>query len=126
MNTYRVVASHDEGKYWLVHIVELDQYTQARTLTEIPDMAREFIALTTQTSADEFGVDVHIELPADVKRLLDEADSMAVEAARLKGESAARRVEAAKDLKWRRGLTVREIGAVFGVSHQRAQQLVNS
>jgi hypothetical protein len=123
MNTYRAVVTRDEGKYWLVHIVELDQYTQARNLAEIPDMAREYITVTTGSAPDS--VDVQIRLPADVETMLAESNAAAAESARLNAEAAALRVQAVKGLK-ARGLTVREIGSMLGVSHQRAQQLINS
>jgi hypothetical protein len=121
--TYRAVATRDEGRYWLVHIVELDQYTQAKNLAEIESMAREYITVTTGTAPDS--VEVQVKLPPDVETMLAEANGAAAESARLNAEAAALRVQAAKGLK-SRGLTVREIGSMFGVSHQRAQQLVNS
>jgi predicted RNase H-like HicB family nuclease len=46
-----------EDKYWLVHIPELDQYTQARTLAEVEPMARDLISLVLEVPADSFQVE---------------------------------------------------------------------
>lgn len=49
MKSYAVEAVR-EGKFWMVSIPELDGLTQARTFSEIPTMAKEWIELTTETT----------------------------------------------------------------------------
>ncbi|WP_084260281.1 hypothetical protein, partial [Mycobacterium avium] len=110
-------------RYWLVHVPELDQYTQARNLTEVEPMARDLIALLKEIPDDSFQLDVRIELPEHVRHHLELARKYSEDAARAQAESARERRAAARGLK-ARGLTVRDIGTALGISHQRAQQLL--
>lgn len=122
MTTYTAVATHGE-RYWLVHIPELDQYTQARNLAEVEPMARDLIALLLETPANSFEIDVRVELPEEVRHHLELARKYSEDAARAQTESARERRAAARELK-AIGLTVRDIGVALGISHQRAQQLL--
>ena len=45
---YKVEITRD-GRWWMVHIPEIDGLTQARRIGEAEQMAREFIALETST-----------------------------------------------------------------------------
>ena len=42
--TYTVRAHRDGDRYWLVHVPEIDHYTQARNIAEIDTMDRDLIA----------------------------------------------------------------------------------
>jgi hypothetical protein len=123
MKTYHANASRD-GRFWLVHIPEIDQYTQGRNLTEVEPMARDLIALWLDIPEDSFDIALHVQLPKDVQRHLERAAKYAADSARAQAQAARERRIAARELK-ARGLTVRDIGAALGVSHQRAQQLVS-
>jgi predicted RNase H-like HicB family nuclease len=124
MNTYRAIATRD-GKYWLVHVPELGQYTQARTLSEVEPMVSDLISLVLGVSADSFRVDVQNELSEDVRHHLELATKYASEAAWAQTEAANERRFAARKMR-DEGMTVRDIGAALGISHQRAQQLISS
>jgi predicted RNase H-like HicB family nuclease len=124
MNTYRAIASRD-GKYWLVHIPELGQYTQARSLGEVEPMARDLIALVAGIPADSFQFEWHTELSESVRHHLELADKYADQAAWSQSEAANERRFAAREMR-AEGMTVRDIGAALGISHQRAQQLISS
>jgi predicted RNase H-like HicB family nuclease len=124
LNIYKAFASRD-GKYWLVHIPELDQYTQARTLAEAEPMARELIALLQGVSEDSIHLEWHNQLSDAVLHHLELARKYASEAAWYQAEAANERRFAARAMR-AEGMTVRDIGAALGVSHQRAQQLVSS
>ncbi|AQY01619.1 hypothetical protein [Microbacterium foliorum] len=54
---YDVTLERD-GKFWLIRIPELDGVTQARTHDEVPDMARDYIAITLDVPADSFEISV--------------------------------------------------------------------
>ncbi|MCV6992158.1 hypothetical protein H7I87_18315 [Mycobacterium timonense] len=116
---FTAVATRGD-RYWLVHIPELDQYTQARNLAEVEPMARDLIALLNEIPDDSFHLDVRIELPEHVRHHLELARKYSEDAARA---PARERRAAARELK-ARGLTVRDIGTALGISHQRAQQLL--
>ncbi|MBS4730539.1 HicB family toxin-antitoxin system [Mycobacterium sp. SM1] len=124
MKTYHAVATRGD-RFWLVHIPEIDQWTQARTLSEIELMARDLIAVWLQAPLDSFDVAVDIQLPAQVRQHLDEAARRRGEAARAQSMAACEYRAAAKELKTL-GLTVRDIGKVLNISYQRAQQLLTS
>lgn len=123
MRTYHVVATRD-GRYWLVHIPELDQYTQARSLTDVEPMARELISLLLEIPADSFQIAVTHQLPQPVRQHLELAKRYADAAAWYQTQAAERRRFAARTMR-NAGMTVREIGAALDISHQRAQQLIS-
>lgn len=123
VTTYRAQVSRD-GKYWLVYIPEIDKYTQARNLGEIESMARDLISLWLEVAPETIDIHPEIELPAAVQQHLQWADKYRAEAAQSQAEAAKEYRLAAVELK-SAGLTVRDIGKALGVSHQRAQQLVD-
>jgi hypothetical protein len=55
MPTYDIDVTRD-GRWWMIHIPALDGLTQARFPGEIEDMARDFIALVTDTPIGEIRV----------------------------------------------------------------------
>lgn len=121
---YEVTARRD-GRFWYIEIPALDGATQARRLTEVDDMARDYIAGATDTAEHEIELVVKIELPGEVSRYLDHAAELRAQADRAREEASAAVSAAARALKTE-GLTVREIGAALGVSYQRAHQLVTA
>jgi hypothetical protein len=52
-----------DGRWWMVHIPELDGLTQARYRGEVEQMARECIAVSTGTPVEDITVRV-IDPPA--------------------------------------------------------------
>ncbi len=124
--TYHYTANARRSEGWW--IVQCDQFpgalSQVRRLERAADEHREAIAFVADLSADEIQVDVRPVLAPDLETELQEAMTLAQsarrdeEAARRKRRDVARRL--AED-----GLTVRDIGVVFGVSYQRAHQLVS-
>jgi hypothetical protein len=121
---YDVTVRRD-GRFWYVDIPALDGATQARNLSEIDEMAKDYIAEVTGTPADRLEVVVTIELPADVQAHLAAASALRDEEAHARSRAAEESRAAARALK-AQGLTVREVGAALGISHQRAQQLVSA
>jgi hypothetical protein len=124
MKTYHAVATRD-GRFWLVHILELDHYTQARTLAEVEPMARDLIALVLEVPEDSFALEWESVLSESVRHYLELADKYAAEATWFQSEAANQRRYAAREMR-AEGMTVRDIGAALGISHQRAQQLISS
>lgn len=124
MTAYRVEVTRD-GKWWMVAIPEIDGLTQARRLEEAPIMARDYIALSLDVPIDDVDVTVTV-IDVDGVNVLDsitnlEAEKAAAEAARDRvAEDTRRLARALADKK----VPVRDIGAILGVSHQRAHQLV--
>lgn len=126
VKTYTVLAERDEAGWWAVRIPELPGVlTQARRLDQVEAFAREAIDLAISVGhapKGKYAIDVDAHVPG-----LD--DDLAVvrairaDAERAQAEAAERTRVIARRLA-DKGLTVRDIGAALGVSHQRAAQLV--
>jgi hypothetical protein len=129
MKTYTAIASPDE-RWWFIRIPGLGNNpdeglpTQARRLSDVEPMARDLIAVYLDVPEDSFDVEVKVELPDGVRHHLELAAKYAEDAAHAQAAAAGERRAAARELK-AGGLTVRDIGAALGISHQRAQQLVS-
>lgn len=122
--TWKVKAG-PVNRYWNIQVDGLGGATQARSVKEIEEMARDYIAGKTDAPADSFDVSISIELPKAVRELLANAQRLRDVADEARKESATNARQAAKALK-DEGLTVRDIGSALGISFQRAQQLIKS
>ena len=127
MSTQQITAQLTrDGRFWLVHVPEIDQYTQARSVREAPDMARDLTAVWLDIPIEnvEF-TGLTIELPDDVRTDIEHAAELREAALKANQESAAAVRAAALKLR-DNGLTVRDIGAALDVSYQRAHQLISN
>lgn len=118
---YHAEATRD-GRFWLVAVPEIDQVTQARTIAEIEVMARDLIAITEDVAPDSFQIDVHISMPAEAQKQLEEATRLRAVAAETQNRAAQYARDAALQLH-NAGIPLRDVGALLGVSYQRAHQL---
>jgi predicted RNase H-like HicB family nuclease len=113
------------GAWWAIDVPELrGVYSQARRLDQVEGMARDAIALFLDVPDDSFDVILQPVLPEELEIELQEAKT-----ARSRADDAGREAQDAVRHVTRRlhnelGLTVRDAGAILGVSHQRAQQLL--
>lgn len=112
-----------DGRFWLIHVAELDRYTQARNLRTVENMARDLVAAMLEVAHDSFELDVQLHLPLAVSAHLEAAARLRAESAAANTAAAAETRAAARELA-ALGLPIRDIGAALGVSHQRAHQLV--
>jgi len=124
MTSYSVTATR-EGSWWMIRIPEIDGLTQARRLDQAGEMAREYIAASQNVPLEDVQVSITVTSVAGIdvmaeKQAIDDARYQASVAER---EATERAVTLAKRLSASK-LTVREIGAVMGISHQRADQLL--
>ena len=55
MKQYDIEVTRD-GRWWAIRVPELDGVTQARHRGEIEEMARDYIAVATDTSVDSVSV----------------------------------------------------------------------
>ncbi|ORA57247.1 hypothetical protein [Mycobacteroides franklinii] len=137
MATYDVKVTRD-GKWWMIHVPalrgfkdasgaeNLSDVTQARRLSDVPTQARDFICTVTDVAPSE----VELSISISVDELDVSARAEKVRTDRELGEryAAASRDEAqalARDLA-ARGVAVRDVGDVLGLSFQRAQQLIST
>jgi len=109
-------------KYWVIWI-DGEVRTQAKREREIEPMARDWLSLMNDRSPESFGLEVEVRMPDAAQAHLDRASALREESERARTE-AAKETAAAALVLHQAGLTVREIGPLLHVSHQRAQQLV--
>jgi hypothetical protein len=123
LTTYRIEVERD-GRFWRIRVPEIERSTQARHLREVELMARDLIAIMEDVPPDSVELDVHIELPEDIRQELARSAELREQAASAQAEAARLSRDAARRL-YDRGLPLRDIGKVLGVSFQRAKQLVD-
>lgn len=121
--TYHAVARQD-GAYWAVHITDLPDgcvgVTQGRTWTEARRMAADVISALLDVPEESFKVELRLadpeldELVSGAEKAREEADRAARKAT--EALAAAARILTAK-------VTVRDAGAILGVSHQYVAKL---
>ena len=128
MATYKYEAkAYLDGKWWMVEIPELGGLTQARKLKEVTFMARDFIAATLDVPIDDVEITLTIERvnELDILERVARINAEKEQAAALERKALQDAVLLARELSAAK-LTVREIGQVLGVSHQRAHQLLSA
>lgn len=113
-----------DGRYWRIHVPQIDRTTQAQHLRDVDAMARDLIAVMEDIDADAVELQVHIELPADVRRHLAQAAKLREKAAEAQHAAAEESRLAARELA-AAGLPLRDVGRALGISYQRAHQLVS-
>ena len=115
---------HKEQKYWVAYVPEIGHATQGRTLNEVEYMVRDLVRLFTDEDHTKVDIVIRMEDP----RLQEELEA-ALAARREAAAAVARATEhsqrAAAGLR-AAGATVRDIGALLGVTFQRAHQLISA
>jgi hypothetical protein len=122
MTTYTARVERGE-RFWLVTIPEIQRTTQARTLREVEPMARDLIAVMEQLDPQSFELKADIVFPPVAYEHWTRAAQLRDQSARAQAEAAEEARKAARSLA-ALGLTVRDVGTVLEVSHQRAAQLI--
>lgn len=116
-----------DGKWWMISIPSLDGLTQARRLSEIDDMARDYVAVAQDIpySQAEVACTAIMVDGVDVLARSREIEELHNEAQRLEDLSTQQRAELAKELV-QEAVPLRDVGEVIGVSYQRVHQLVGA
>jgi hypothetical protein len=91
---------------------------------QVEAMAREAVSLLLEVAPDSFDLDVRPAIPEEVRAELTRARDLQRQAERSQAEAASLVRDAARKLR-AQGLTVADVGAVLGVSFQRASQLLD-
>lgn len=124
--SYRVNAEWDSTGWWVVTVPDVPgAITQCRRLDQVPADAAEVIEIQTGDEVKPGDLDVRPTLPGDAGELAAAARLLRVEAQALKNRSE-ESTRAAVLLLREQGFPLRDIGALTGITFQRAQQLVKS
>lgn len=94
--------------------------TQALRFADIENVVRDLVTIMAGEQDPE--VEVHVSLPAEIQSCLDEAARQRALEVQARRAAAAQYRQAATALR-SMGLTLADVGAVLGISHQRAAQL---
>ena len=129
MYEFKIEVTRD-GRWWMVHIPEIDGLTQARRLSEAETMAREYIALDHNLPYDEIKVEtasIRTNEP-EIREILEMARQIRnkrVHAQQLEQEALS---EAQQFAHWLTtyGVPVRDIAEILDISPQRVSQLANA
>lgn len=114
------------GSWWAIEIAELDGvYTQARRLDQVESVARDAIAATLDVDPVSVAIDVSVSLDGDVEAHLARLRQLRDDVERLNREASETARATARQLH-DAGMPLRDVGAVMGISYQRAHQLVRS
>lgn len=125
--TYEAKVIRDTP-WWIVTVDAVNGAVQARSLVEAAHLARRQIAAVR--GVDEGTVDIkltvdHVGDVNGIQHVIAEIAQARAEAARRAEHASAQAVQLAKGLA-HCGVTVRDIGYIMGVSHQRAHQLIST
>lgn len=119
---FAVLVEREEGR-WHIRVPDVNGYAQVRTLRGAPAVARDLIAHVTGQPANSFGLKLEWVLPTEVQAHLEAAQRLRREEKRA-NTAAANEVRIAAKGMAAAGMSVRDIGTVLGVSHQRAHQFL--
>lgn len=125
---YKVEVQRD-GKWWMIHVPDIDGLTQARRLSEVNDMARSLIAISTDTKLEDVAVEIiAIRMESgQIRELLgltEDIQNRRTQLRQLEEELLRDSREFAYYLH-AEGVPVRDIGELLGVTPQRVSQLLN-
>jgi hypothetical protein len=126
INEYKIEVTRD-GRWWMIRIPDVGGLTQARRLSEVEYMARDYLALATHTPIDQISVEIaSIEVPGhgDISRparqLAEDRKRAAEDVARAQEFTA----QYARDLVALK-IPIRDVADLLDVSFQRVSQLVS-
>ncbi len=112
------------GDWWAISVPDVPRvHTQARRLDQVEDMARDAVALLLDLPEDSFDVVVEPVLPRSLQIEVERVRRLREKAEVVQREATAASADAVMDLASQAHLTVRDIGRILGISHQRADQL---
>jgi predicted RNase H-like HicB family nuclease len=127
MSRYTVTYERDESGWWVAQVREVSAaITQGRTVAQARTRIREALALVIGDKEAEAAKLVDdVRLPARVKRSLARVAAARRKAAAAQAASVQATGEAVRILAKDLGLSVRDVGELVGLSHQRVHQLAH-
>lgn len=119
-----VTVTAERGtNWWVLECVEAGSVSQCKRLDQAADEMREAIAHQLGLAEDGFEIEVVPILPAAYRQEVEAAEAARAAAQEANSAAASHSRAAARALA-EAGLSMRDVGTVMGVSHQRAAQLI--
>ena len=125
-NGYRVDVIRS-GAWWAITVPALDGvFSQTKRLDQVEDAAREAISLMLMIDEGDVGaLDVIVTPPPETAGLLETLQASVTAADEAVRAAVDLRREAVEVLR-AKGLPLRDVGALIGVSHQRVSQILST
>jgi predicted RNase H-like HicB family nuclease len=125
MSTYTVIYERDETEWWVATVRGVRGcHTQGRTIREARRRIREALGLFVD-DADVATLEDEVKLPAEIRRVLKTYQRARSRCEELQEVSKGAAEEAARALAQKMGLSVRDMGSLLDLSHQRVQQIIS-
>lgn len=125
LTRYTVTAERGR-RWWVLQCVEHPgALSEVARLDQAQDAMREAIAFVAQVDPPDVEIDLRPVVPPEVAGHVQAAAQYREQASWANREAAREAREAARALR-AAGLSVRDVGTVLGVSHQRAHQLITT
>lgn len=112
------------GKYWHIEVPKVESVTQARSLDEADEMARDLISILTEEAPDSFEIELQVNLPQEAADARQKAEELRQKAVRDNADAAVYSRRSVAVLRTE-GYSQKDIAATLGISRQRAAQLIS-
>lgn len=115
------------GDWWAINVLDVPRvHTQARRLDQVETMARDAIALLLDVPEGSFDVVVKPILPRPLQVEVQRVRRLREKAVSVQREATSASADAVLDLAAKGHLSVRDIGRILGISHQRVDQIART
>ena len=126
MKTYGVECEWDNTGWWVVTIPEVTgAVTQCKRLDKVPDDVGEVLELLTGKKPGTYELDIRTIVPGKAGELAAKARELRAEVERLTS-SASKTTSTAVVKLSKSGFSLRDIGQLVGISHQRVDQILKA
>jgi hypothetical protein len=114
------------GDWWAIDVPEVEGvFTQVKRLEYAAEEAADAVATMLEVDPSSVEVVVDVVLPDEVDDAVASARSLAVAAEQAQAQASAAMRSVVSTLRDAAGFSVRDVGALLGISHQRVAQLEN-